>query len=119
MQLRTLPTARLVALTLVVLLLAFDFVTYYYVVTNGTSLTSLVGFDGVISGGVLLLAFGLWRAPTVGRAVKLTFVAAGVLFTLWVLATGFLTPFTEFISVLLVLAALATTITGVFMRKGS
>ena len=119
MQLGTLPTSRLVALTLVVLLLAFDFLTYYYVVTNGTSITSLVAFDGVISVGVLLLGFGLWRAPTLGRAVKLTFVASGVLFTLWVLATGFLTPFTDFISILLVLAALVTTITGIFMRKGS
>ena len=119
MQLRTLPTARLVALTLIVLLLAFDFLTYYYVVTNGTSLTSLVAFDGVISAGVLLLGFGLWRAPTLGRAVRLTFVASGVLFTLWILATAFLTPFTDLISVLLVLAALATTITGIFLRKGS
>lgn len=119
MRIRTLPTAKVVALTLIVLVLAFDFVTFYYQVTNGTPLVNLVVFDGVISAGALLLGFGLWRASNQGRAVKLTFVAAAVLFVLGILATPFFTPFTDFLSVLLVLAALATTVTGIFMRKGS
>ncbi len=119
MRIGTLPTAKVVASTLVVLVLAFDFVTFYYQETNGTPLINLVVFDGVISAGALLIGTGLWRALNQARAVKLTFVAAGVLFVLGVLATPFATPFTDFLSAILVIAALATTVTGIFMRKGS
>jgi hypothetical protein len=119
MQLRSLAAGKLIAIVLLVLVLLFDSVTYYYQRINGTSITNLAIFDGVISLGALILVLSLWSAPTLGRTIKLTFVAAVVLFFLTAFVTPFSTPFTELVAYFLLFGALAITIAGIFMRMGN
>src|SRR5690348_7628721 len=119
MQLRSLAAGKLIAIVLLVLVLLFNSVTYYYQQTNGTSLTNLAVFDGVIDLGSLIVALALWMAPTLGRTIKLTFVAAVVLFSLTAFVTPFSTPFTDLVAYFLLFGALAITIAGIFMRMGN
>src|SRR5438552_235339 len=119
MQLRSLAAGKLIAIVLLVLVLLFVSITYYYQRTNETSITNLAIFDGVIGMGALILALSLWRAPTFGRTIKLTFVAATVLFILTAFVTPFSTPFTDLVAYFLLFGALAITIAGIFMRMGN
>ncbi len=118
MDVRRLPAARLVAAALVVLTLGFDLNWYLYEILNAGSLVNVTLFDGVVSAASLLVAFGLWRARTQSRAVKLTFLAAFVFFVLWVFVSPS-TPFTELVGLLLLAAGLCSAIAGVFMHLGS
>src|SRR5215467_13420005 len=114
---RQLPAAKSIAIALVVLLFGFYTATYYYVVTNGTSLTSLAILDGAIGAGVIPLAAGLWTGTGKPRELKLIFVACVVFFVLSYLAFGFGAPYTDSVAILLLFAGLVTIIMGLFIRK--